>query len=66
MWDPATWELSPRYEIVVNKLTLVHMFSYQIAEIFPYFRNKMDRIMLCKVPSLYNFKRGDLITQNVC
>ncbi len=64
-WDPSTWALGERREFVIKTSWRMHDLSYQICEAFPEYRSKIGQLMVGKVVSLWNFKRGDLLGMQV-
>ncbi len=64
-WNPTDWSLSDPKELVVKKTWRLHDLSYHICDQFPEYRSKISQLMIGKVSSLWNFRRGDLLGMRV-
>ena len=64
-WDTTNWNLSDRKEIVIKSTWRMHDLAYCLCDHFPQYRNQIDQLLVSKVPSIWDFKRGSLTAKNV-
>jgi ubiquitin carboxyl-terminal hydrolase 47 len=60
-WNPQDWSLSERKEILINNTWRIHDLTYKLSECFPQYRNQIDLLSMAKLPTLWNFKRGEFL-----
>jgi len=60
-WNPQDWSLSSRKEIRINNTWRIHDLAYKLCEHFPQYRNQIDLLSVAKLPTLWNFKRGEFL-----